>query len=289
MRSDTLVLNLVLTASLVGCGGSDQVECLRQANSPDAGRDLAKESAVELGNHVKLEMVLIPAGEFMMGTAAGEEEVGPTSVFMEQPKHRVRITKPFYLGKFEVTQEQWSAVMRDDPSRFIGPRNPVERVTWSECRGFLAKLNAKFGASAGEFRLPTEAEWEYACRAGSTTKYCFGDDDDKLAEFAWFGAGLDGATHPVGQKTPNAWGLFDMHGNVFEVVADVSDPGYYAVSPTDDPPGPSWGWTRQVRGGSWRSDAHGCYSADRHYHVGTMGGRSYQVGLRIARTAVEGP
>ena len=135
---------------------------------------LPKEMTFDLGNGVKLEMVLIPAGEFLMGSPDSDKD----AVQNEKPQHRVRITKPFYLGKYQVTQEQWQAVMGNNPSYFKGPKNPVEQVSWDDCQQFLGKLNAKVGG--GKFQLPSEAQWEYACRAGSKTKYYFGDDDRQL-------------------------------------------------------------------------------------------------------------
>ena len=125
---------------------------------------------MDLGGGVKLEMVLIPAGEFMMGSPDSDKD----ACGGEKPQHRVRITKPFYLGKYLVTQEQWEAVMGNNPSHFKGPKNPVEKVSWEDCQQFLGKLNAKSRPGGGKFQLPTEAQWEYACRAGSTTLYCFG-------------------------------------------------------------------------------------------------------------------
>jgi len=172
-----------------------------------------KELVVDLGGGVKLEMVLIPAGEFLMGSPDSDKD----AFDYEKPRHRVRITKPFYLGKYLVTQEQWQAVMGNNPSYFAGRRkNPVEQVSWDDCQKFLGKLNGKFGEGRGRFQLPTEAQWEYACRAGSRTRFCFGDGEDNLGEYAWFGnnSGIEG-THPVGKKKPNAWGLYDIHGNVW--------------------------------------------------------------------------
>jgi formylglycine-generating enzyme required for sulfatase activity len=172
-----------------------------------------KELAVDLGGGVKLELVLIPAGSFMMGDENGYNN--------EKLVHKVNITKPFYLGKYEVTQEQWEAVMGNNPCHFKGPKNPVEQVSWNDCQKFLEKLNEKVGG--GRFSLPTEAQWEYACRAGSTTKYCFGNDKSGLGEYAWYDESegdktrsAGDQTHPVGRKKPNAWGLYDMHGNVGE-------------------------------------------------------------------------
>ena len=141
--------------------------------------------------------------------------------------------------------------MGNNPSDFKGPKNPVEQVLWDDCQQFLGKLNAKSAAGAGKFQLPTEAQWEYACRAGSKTRYCFGDDEKQLGEYAWYGKNSDGKTHPVGEKKPNAWGLYDMHGNVWEWCQDWWKDGYYKESPVDDPTGPLKGSYRVLRGGSW--------------------------------------
>ena len=149
---------------------------IRQTADSDIRSDSPTEIAVDLGNGVKLEMVLIPAGRVPDGLA----RFGQTPDD-EKPQHRVRITKPFYLGKYVVTQEQWEAVMGNNPSHFKGPKNPVEKVSWDDCQEFLEKLNAKIAEQSGAFVLPTEAQWEYACRAGSTTRYCFGDDERSLA------------------------------------------------------------------------------------------------------------
>jgi formylglycine-generating enzyme required for sulfatase activity len=235
-----------------------------------------KQIAVDLGQGVKLEMVLIPAGEFLMGSPASDK----TASREEKPQHRVRITKPFYLGKYPVTQEQWEAVTGSNPSYFQGPKNPVEQVSWDACQQFLDKLNRRQGNQAGSFQLPTEAQWEYACRAGSTTKYCFGDDESGLGEYAWYGPNSDNKTHPVGEKKPNAWGLYDMHGNVWEWCRDWYDIGYYAKSPTDDPTGPDKGWWRAQRGGGWVPPAKLLRSANRG-HNGPASHGSAQ-GLRVS-------
>ncbi|MGA2257939.1 MAG: formylglycine-generating enzyme family protein [Thermoguttaceae bacterium] len=168
-----------------------------------------KELTVDLGKGVKLELVLIPAGEFTMGSPDSDKDAASD----EKPQHRVRITKPFYLGKYLVTQEQWEAVIGNNPSHFKGPpKNPVEQVSWGDCQQFLGKLNAKSAAGGGKFQLPSEAQWEYACRAGSKTRYCFGDEESGRGDYAWYAANSGSKTHPVGEKKPNAWGLYDMQG-----------------------------------------------------------------------------
>jgi formylglycine-generating enzyme required for sulfatase activity len=207
---------------------------------------LGKEAAVDLGSGVKLELVLIPAGSFMMGDEYGNKG--------EMPVHKVTITKPFYMGKYPVTQEQLQAVMggnlySDRWHRVQGPQYPAGPFELRSCQEFLQKLNSTLAPGGGRFSLPTEAQWEYACRAGSTALYCFGDLEAGLEEYAWYRGNSTGTTHPVGQKRPNSWGLYDMHGNVSECCADGFDEGYYSESPENDPTGPKHiGWV-VIRGG----------------------------------------
>jgi formylglycine-generating enzyme required for sulfatase activity len=230
-----------------------------QPSTPAGGntKNPPKEYTADLGGGVKMEMVLIPAGEFMMGSPDSDRAASSD----EKPQHRVRITQPFYMGKYPVTQEQWTAVMGDNPSHSVkGPKNPVEWVSWSDCLRFLRQLNEKAGG--GKWVFPTEAQWEYACRAGSTTIFCFGDDESGLADYGWFDKNSGGKSHPVGEKKPNAWGLYDMHGNVWQWVLDWYDPGYYAHSPTDDPTGPATGTDRVSHGGCWYSSARSARSAN---------------------------
>jgi formylglycine-generating enzyme required for sulfatase activity len=264
---------------------------------------LEKEISFDLGGGVRLEMVLIPAGEFLMGSPDSDKN----ALNREKPPHRVRITKPFYLGKYLVTQQQWEAVVLQNasffrgptnPSHFTGPKNPVERVSWWDCQDFVTKLNEKFSGRGGKFTLPTEAQWEYACRAGSTTLYCCGDDEAALGEFAWYQTPFGLATHPVGEKKPNAWGLYDMHGNIWEWCQDSFDEGYYGHSPVDDPAGPPEGAIRVIRGGGWISGGNGvdrdggwtnfalsCRSA---YRNGLKPGyRLANLGFRVARAAAD--
>ena len=213
------------------------------------------EEAIDLGGGVKMEFVLIRPGSFMMGTREGV----PGEFADEKPAHRVRITQPFYLGKYEVTQEQWDSVMADNPSQFKGSRLPVENVSWEEAQTFLEKLEAKTGR---KFALPTEAQWEYACRAGTVTRYSFGDNDANLGDYAWFGDNSEGITHPVGEKRPNGWGLYDMHGNVWEWCADGYGP--YRGNNTLPPQGPPVGTLHAIRGGAWNNPANGLRSSNRN-------------------------
>ena len=189
-----------------------------------------KSLAIDLGGGVTMEFVLILPGSFTMGSDKGQQSD-------EKPAHKVTLTKPFYLGKFEVTQEQWEKVMGSNPSNFKGPKLPVEQVSWNDCQSFLAKLQEK--SNGQKFALPTEAQWEYACRAGSTGDYCFGDGDANLGEYAWYSSNAGNQTHPVGGKKPNAWGLYDMHGNVCEWCNDAS--GSYSSGAVSDPMGASSG------------------------------------------------
>lgn len=223
-------------------------------------------------NTIGMDFVLIPAGEFLMGSDNGDDD--------EKPVHRVQISQPFYLGKYPVTQEQWQKVMGKNPSRFQGDLNrPVENVSWDDTQEFLRKLAEK--ETGKTYRLPTEAEWEYACRAGSTGAYCFGDDATKLKEYAWYGEGVSGTTHPVGQLKPNDWGLYDMHGNVWEWVQDWYGEGYYQQRPKPDrdPQGPENGKARVRRGGGFWSSRGLVRCADRHRYY--PGGRLDGIGFRL--------
>jgi len=195
------------------------------------------EEQIDLGKGIKLEMMLIPAGKFMMGSPASE--VGRVD---NETQHEVMLTKPFYIGKYEVTQEQWEAVMGNNPSRVKGAKLPVTVVGWSDCQDFIKKLNEK--TNAGGYRLPTEAEWEYACRAGTVTAYSVGDSLTKND------ANIDGPNiKPVGSYKSNAFGLYDMHGNVWEWCEDWF--GGYPAGALVDPKGPAIGGTRVIRGGSF--------------------------------------
>jgi formylglycine-generating enzyme required for sulfatase activity len=224
---------------------------------------------------------LIPAGTFTMGSPTDEQ--GRDN---DERQHQVTLTKPFYMQTTEVTQGQWQAIMGTNPSNFTncGDNCPVERVSWNDCQEFINKLNQQEGTN--KYRLPTEAEWEYACRAGSTTAFANGGItelacgyDRNLAPMGWYCYNSDYATHPVAKKTPNAWGLYDMHGNVWEWCQDWY--GEYSSSPITDPSGPLSGLGRVLRGGCWSYDARDCRSADRGWL--DPGDRSDIDGFRLAR------
>lgn len=223
-------------------------------------------------NRIGMQFALIPAGTFRMGSD------GPQADDDEKPVHQVNITRPFYLGIYEVTQAQWKTIMEENPSHFQGDANrPVEQVSWEDVQRFLSKLNAQ--EKGAPYRLPTEAEWEYAARAETTTAYSFGDDASRLGEYAWYDGNAKGTTHAVGQLKPNAWGLYDMHGNVFEWVQDWYRG--YTAEPTADPQGPSSGAGRVMRGGGWLSGARNCRSAYRY--VWQPGHRNFGIGFRVLR------
>ncbi|MBX2822894.1 MAG: formylglycine-generating enzyme family protein [Rhodothermaceae bacterium] len=188
------------------------------------------------------DFVLIEAGSFFMGS---DDSLAYPD---EQPVHQVTISQPFYMSKTEVTQAQWTAIMGKNPSLFIGESRPVDNIGPPDIQAFLRALNAATDC-ASCYRLPTEAEWEYAARAGSKARFSFGADLDSLAFYAWYAKNAEYKTHPVAQKKPNAWGLYDMHGNVYEWVQDLYGP--YPSSPTTDPTGSEDGNEYILRGGSW--------------------------------------
>ncbi|MDR1243237.1 MAG: formylglycine-generating enzyme family protein [Deltaproteobacteria bacterium] len=227
-------------------------------------------------NSIGMEFVLIPAGSFTMGSDKSKDEDADDD---ETPQHRVTISKPFYLGKYEVTQAQWEAVIGNNPSELKdGPNHPVDNVSWDDVQEFIARLNEKEGHN--RYRLPTEAEWEYAARAGSASVYSFGNDAGQLGKYAWYSGNSEGTTHPVGALEPNAWGLYDMHGNLKEWVQDWYGKQYYATSPSTDPRGPSSGSDRVLRGGSWLWGAYSCRSADRDDYSPVP--HSHIIGFRLA-------
>jgi formylglycine-generating enzyme required for sulfatase activity len=221
-----------------------------------------------------MDFVRIPAGTFMMGCSPGDTEC----YVEEKPAHRVVITSQFEMGKYQVTQAEYEAVMPTNLSYFHGPNLPVEGVSWDDAQKFCDLLNGK--RDGYHYRLPTEAEWEYAARAGDTS-WRYGP----LEEVAWFSNNSGGTTHPVGGKKPNAFGLYDTLGNVWEWVHDWYAADYYSHSPQSDPKGPFTGEFRIARGGSWRGVVRGLARVSSRY-VLKPGVRSIVVGFRCARHQV---
>jgi formylglycine-generating enzyme required for sulfatase activity len=236
---------------------------------------------VPLGNGIKMEMVWISSGEFTMGCPSSE-----SSRDSDESQHRVTLTKGFWMGKHEVTEEVWEKVMGSKSANSRGPANPVVHVSWNKCQAFIGKLNAS--VQGGGFRLPTEAEWEYACRAGTTTAFYYGDSlDVTMANFNGkyaYGSDSEGecrqTTMPVGAFRPNAWGIYDMHGNVWEWCQDWY--GDYPTFAVSDPTGPTSGTYRVARGGDWKFNAGYCRSAKRDKRL--PDGHWDILGFRLART-----
>jgi formylglycine-generating enzyme required for sulfatase activity len=246
-------------------------------------------------NSIGMKFLLIPTGSFMMGSSISPEEVaskygGSSTAWYESehPQHSVEITNPFYMQATEVTQGQWKKVMGDNPSDFkdCGEECPIERVSWDDANKFISKLNEMEDTS--RYRLPTESEWEYAYRAGTTTIFTFGDDASELGEYAWYWDNSEKRTHPVASKRPNSWGLYDMHGNVHEWVEDDWH-YYYDGAPID---GSAWikkprSGYRVKRGGSWSTTALVCRSASRYNAARAVLGSEYRsnsIGFRVARS-----
>ncbi len=223
-----------------------------------------------------IEMVWIEPGTFQMGRYPGEQD----SSGSEDPQHTVTLSSGFWLGKYEVTQGQWEAVMGYCPSSLFEPRRPVEKVSWNDVQGFIGALN---GLTDETYRLPTEAEWEYACRAGTETRFYWGDDPDYtlINDYAWYSENSGSGTHDVGGKAPNAWGLYDMSGNVWEWSSDWY--GDYPSGSVTDPEGPSSGSSRLVRGGTWANSDAFCRSAIRYSRFAPDYAES-RIGFRVART-----
>ena len=240
-----------------------------------------KSKRTKVSNSLGMEFVYIEPGTFMMGSPSGEPGRDD-----DERRHQVTLTKGFYMHTTEVTQGQWKAVMGSNPSRFqnCGDDCPVEQVSWNEVQEFVRKLNQREGG--GTYRLPTEAEWEYAARAGSTTAFANGGIselkggyDANLDAMGWYFGNSNKKMHPVAQKQPNAWGLYDMHGNVWEWCQDWY--GVYPSGAVTDPTGPSSGSRRVYRGGSWNFYAKDCRSASRYRWVPSL--RLSYLGFRLLR------
>ena len=238
------------------------------------------EVRVDIPGGATMDFVWIEPGTFMMGKASSTSDV----FLGDRPQHEVTISEGYWLGKYEVTQEQWAKVMETRPwsgQDYVveSPRHPAAHVTWNDVQEYVDRLNGR--GAGGVFRLPTEAEWEYACRAGTTTRYAFGDDEGLLDQYAWyvenvFWVGLS-SPQQVGTKLPNLWGLHDMHGNVWEFCLDWS--GRYSGEDQVDPQGPSTGSRRVIRGGYAGSTFHGANSASRSDVRPTTAG--YDLGARL--------
>lgn len=281
------ILGIIIVLGLVGA-----LTVVAQEVKP------GKVEVVDFGEGVKLEMVLVPAGKFKMGFTKkemedfkvdlqedfkkalkkelGKEELDIVDLIMsfQGKQHEVTLTKPFYMGKYEVTQEQWKAVMGKNPSEEKGAKLPVTDVSWEDCQEFIKKLNKK---TDGGYRLPTESEWEYGCRAGTTTAYSFGDKiTPKDANYVDSKIGKPVA---VGSYKPNAFGLYDMHGNVCEWCEDWHGEYPFAVT---DPKGPATGEGRVLRGGSFGYNGSGARSSLRNYDPPSY--RFLTYGFRLART-----
>jgi formylglycine-generating enzyme required for sulfatase activity len=239
---------------------NNTAEPARPPTQPPRQEHVEPEIYTEMVKGIAIEMVRLPVGKFLMGSL--DNEAGRESD--EGPQHEVTITKSFYMGKYEVTQGQWRAVaslpkekieLQAEPSRFIGDNLPVESVSWEEVEEFCKRLSR---ATGKRYRLPIEAEWEYGCRAGMRGAYA-----GNLDEMGWYGNNSGRKTHPVGEKQANGFGLYDMHGNVWEWCRDWYGKDYYSQSPRVNPEGPSTGAERVRRGGGWDSGAAYCRSAGR--------------------------
>ncbi len=253
--------------------------------NPEQSSEPADSTIVTLlGGNVDMAFVYISPGTFTMGSP--DSEPGRSS--FEGPQHKVTISEGFYLGKYEVTQGQWEAVMGTSPwsgRSYVqsNPGHPAVHVSWDDAQAFVQKLNAAAGSEL--YRLPTEVEWEYSCRSGTTTRWSFGDNESDLGDYAWYRSNAWDAgeqyAHEVGTKKASPWGLHDMHGNVSEWCEDWS--GSYSGSAQTDPPGPSAGSFRVQRGGAFLSSARNVRSADRFLNSPAF--RDIIFGFRLLRRA----
>lgn len=224
-------------------------------------------------NSIGMQFRKIPAGTFQRGSLEGESD--------ERPVRDVEITEPFYLSTHEVTQIQWEALMDHNPSHFEGGFRPVDSVSWDRAQAFIDRLNEN--EETDRYRLPTEAEWEYAARGGTTTRFYFGDTRDSLRSHAWYSANSDKRTHRVELKRPNSFGLHDMYGNVWEWTRDAYSPVFYQrgsqidpVNLSQDPRPP-----RVIRGGGWFAVGSSMRSANRAW--ARPGSQNSQLGFRVLR------
>ena len=258
---------LMLAASCVSftaCGGDDDDE---------KGDDTPKfENQTITVDGVSFKMIAVEGGTFLMGSSESDTDADDD----EKPQHEVTLSN-YYIGETEVTQELWETVMGSNPSEFKGPKLPVENVSWSDCQTFINKLNEKTGKT---FRLPTEAEWEYAARGGKKLKGYTYSGSNSIGDVAWYSDNSGETTHDVGTKQANELGIYDMSGNVWEWCQDWYGKTYYENSPSTDPLGPDSGSARVLRGGSWWTVAGGCRVANRNWD--SPGYRFFNLGFRLA-------
>jgi formylglycine-generating enzyme required for sulfatase activity len=264
-----IVFVVTLQAKISGNEGNDVIDKnLSLFTSPKKSLSLQDSTIIENG----IEFVLIPAGSFTMGTPDNEPERNSD----ESPVHKVTISHSFYIGKYELTQAQFVAMMGYNPSKFKGKNRPVDSVTWPEAVKFCKKLSEMTGQ---KYRLPTEAEWEYACRANTSTTFYWGNDIDDA--YAWYKENSEGTTHPVGMKKPNPWGLYDICGNIEEWCCDWYSRTYESNGHVKDPQGPDSGELRVRRGGCWYHTAPCLRSGNRFYYQPDE--RHAQIGFRVVR------
>lgn len=261
----TLWLVFVLALLSTGVFANEEA----QKSGLGVGSHPGAERVINLGGEEVMTFVWCPAGTFMMGSPPDELRRDE-----DERQHRVTLSQGFWLAKHEVTQDQWTSVMGNNPSTFRGPQNPVDTVSWDDCQAFIQKLNGQAGVSS---RLPTASEWEYGCRAGTTSAYGFGEKRTNVDAYAWFGENSGGTTHPVGRKQANAWGLHDMHGNLWEWCQDWY--GAYSSGAVTDPTGPDTGSARVMRGGSYGGLARRSRSAYRSFE--TPGRAARFIGFRL--------
>ena len=271
---------MILSLCMAACSAEPAARASENASTPSASAAASSTQtapADTVRNHLGMTFIAIPAGRFVMGSAEADADA------REKPAHEETIAQPFYMAQYEVTQADWEKVMGENPyvrdrsnpyynlpgmaARITRPEHPAT-VSWNDAQEFIAKLNAQ--GSQYRYRLPSEAEWEYVARAGSTSRYFFGNSRNDLARYAWFGENFaSGGTHPVGQKAPNPWGVYDIYGNAWEWVQDNYRPDYQSAATGD----------KTVRGGSWHSTAGGWHSAWRKPYPADYHGIS--IGFRL--------
>jgi len=252
----TMFVGFAILALLPGC----------KRKTPDQGASAPDNAPTAAETPSGIEMVLLPAGRFTMGD---KNEI-------DAPPHEVAVSA-FYMDRYLVTQQQYRRIRGKSPSRWKGDQNPVEQVCWLDAASFCNARSQQEGLEpcydletgqcnfdANGYRLPTEAEWEYACRAGTQTSYFFGNSPSKLSDYAWFDKNSGGHPQPVGLKRPNPWGLYDICGDIWQWCNDFYQVDYYEQSPVQDPRGPETGETRVVRGGSWKFSDDNCRSGYRY-------------------------